>query len=166
MEMQDREVMCFVVEVHRSEIKTHLDRVGNVFNWTITIISGLGAGLIGFAGAGGWTNYGKSERIVIAAVIACVSIVIAFVASREMINSFKGVNENAVIVVRASECLGFFKKDSFGMTDMLYSDKWQKWGNPDYRGTPIIPYYHVSVLALLATAVTIISIAICSQLEG
>lgn len=60
------------------------------------------------------------------------------------------INDNAIVVAKASRALGLFKAGEYIVGGFPYPPRWERWGDPEYRTTKLVPVYNYSMLFVLA----------------
>lgn len=160
---ENSDLLKFIIKIHREEVQHHLTSIGSVFYWTITIILGITVAIFGAsANDMRWSaeTFDVQRWVIVGSAISANALIV-MLAVREMMNAFKGVNENAKVVSEASGHLGFFDSNKFGQDeDSIYNKEWKEWGDPKYRRTKIVPKYHVFVVIVLAFASCFISVSL------
>lgn len=88
-------------------------------------------------------------------VITIVISLMGMLASLEMNQHLKAYRSNARVVAAASELLGLFRDNEFGGAHKaLYPEKWKNWGQEDYRGTRLVPWFHIQVVLSMAAGIS------------
>jgi hypothetical protein len=144
-----RELLQFVVETHRDEMERHEEEMGKTFNWTLTILLALGAAMLGFAGSTGWGRLPVHWPLQL--TVSLTSVLIASVASVEMVRRVRAYDINARVVAHASALLHLFEPNYFSpQHPPLYPARWKNWGDPTYPATKDVPSFNVVVLMAVA----------------